>query len=130
GGGLRLADSGAVETFDRHDARAGAGGERLVGTVDVVGCEIALDHWDPHDAVQGKERGPRNSAEHGAVGRSAELAVRYKEEIAEMGFADVTVEVEHQRRGAGIDLPGLEGRNRMVDLVGDLGLGLEALRRR
>ena len=39
------------------------------------------------------------------------------------------VEVQHQRDGLGVRLPGFEGGDDMVHLVGDLGLGLQALGR-
>src|SRR5262245_24839676 len=54
----------------------------------------------------------------------------HEKEIAEMGLRDIAIQIEHQRRGAGIDLPRLECSDRVVHLICDLGLRLEALRRR
>jgi hypothetical protein len=44
-------------------------------------------------------------------------------------FADVAIEVEHQRDSLGIDLLRLEDRHVMIHLIVNLRLGLQTLRR-
>src|SRR5262245_8815978 len=130
GAGNRRADIDTVQALDRYYAWAGAGGERLVGTIHVVGREIAFDDRDPELARDRKERRARDSAEHGPAGRGTEPATMYEKEIAQVGLRDIAIQIEHQRGGAWIDLPRLECRDRVVHLICDLGLRLEALRRR
>src|SRR5215470_8661688 len=73
--GNRRADNDTVQALDRYYARAGAGGERLVGTIDVVGREIAFNDRDPEFARHRKERRARDSAENGPAGRGTEPPV-------------------------------------------------------
>src|SRR5262245_773052 len=45
------------------------------------------------------------------------------------GLAEIAIDIEHQGNRPGINLLRLEGGHVMVHFVGDLGLGLETLRR-
>src|SRR5262245_49480956 len=86
GPGNRRADSDTVQVLDRYYARAGAGGERLVRTIHVVGREIAFDNRDPELARHRKERRARDSAENRPAGRGTEPPVMHEKEIAEVGL--------------------------------------------
>ena len=67
--------------------------------------------------------------EHVLGTRRVDLAADDREEVVGVALGDVAVEVQHQRDGLGVRLPGLEGGDDVVHLVGDLGLGLQALGR-
>src|SRR5262245_20454320 len=91
GPGNRCANTHTVQALHRYYAWAGAGGERLVGTIHVVGREIAFDDRDPELARHRKERRARHSAEHGPASRGTELAIMDEKEIAEMGLRDIAI---------------------------------------
>ena len=61
--GQGLADAHRVEAGNGHDRAAGAGQERFLGVVDVVGREIALDRLDAERLGKLQDDQPGDAAE-------------------------------------------------------------------
>ena len=119
----------AVDGLDGHDGGTGAGQEGFVGVVAVVGRQVGFHHLHLQPRGQLPEGPPGDASQHVPGARRVDLAVDDREEVVRVALGDVAVQVQHQGDGLGVRLPCFESRDDVVHLVGDLGLGLQALGR-
>src|SRR6266567_4967902 len=95
---LARTDGTVVELADRRDLRCGTGEERLVGDVELVARDAALDYRNPEFRRKRDDRASRDAIERaaGEIWR-VQLAVAYQEYVLAGALADEALRVEQHR---------------------------------